>query len=189
MPEPEYRIVHQRDIQSYLLEERNPNRAYVSLLEGSLSIEMLRFLISLDYEVGLAYSPPNWFIIRGFPEGIPSYLFSNKDPIRMHSHYQLAGDEDNSRPSPYDLYNASIVGRNLIIASRGIVEFHPLFEPGTSGMIKRTLDSIFDEITELRVKTEAQYLDLLNHIRARYTLFPWEVLDNEKLEMLLYQES
>lgn len=170
-------------------------------------IALLKWLTTLPDETGLVYQEPRWFIIKANSIGVPAWIVPEKSDILIHSHPMLEaqwvqdrrseyldrlvieclGEFDSSLPSRWDFGNCSPVGKNFIVSQKGLTQYWPILARDESHFL--SIDEIevmgkrFGNILELKV-----YLQFLKEVGARFNLYPWEQLDQEKLNSLFYQQ-
>lgn len=158
--------------------EKPFERLRVGRLETPPDLELLRWLPSLKDETGLVLQEPTWYIIKASRIGVPSWIMPKDSDVLMHSHPIVEVEElSGPIPSTGDFLNCSPIARQLIVSSKGITQYWPVEEE-----YKRILEANFFSFGP---GTLDKYLMFLESINARFEVFPWEEIKENKLTELL----
>lgn len=180
------------------------SRPFKRLEVGELAqppdVELLKWFPTLPDESGLVYQEPRWFVIKASYFGVPSWIMPQNSDILLHSHpsyeimcderggpferfHKYFGEHDESLPSTRDFGNCSAKAKNFIVSPKGITQYWPVFsEGGNCHLDVRELERRLRESQGLE-----EYLRSLKEICARFQVYPWEELDDEKLAILFYR--
>lgn len=152
-------------------------------------LEFLQWLPTSKEEAGLVLKEGSWFIIKGYESGIPDWMVLYDSDVFLHSHFVGEDEEDDgSIPSPGDFANCSQRDlrrrENLIVSQKGITQYWPV----TTREDRRQLEWALE--AEIRGKgfgkgQRQEYLQFLEKVGARFTVYSWEELDDERLAQLL----
>lgn len=175
---------HVIDPQEFLA---RPKGVEIGRLPFTPDIKLLRWLPTLDNEVGLVFQKSNWYIIKSIGLTVPTWPLSEESDIRIHSHPapQSGGGQDDEHdfvPSHPDLLNCSALGKEFIVSREGITQYWPIQDAEGRQALKQGLER--HKPGNLQPTAE-EHLDLLKRVNARYNLNSWEDLSEEKLRDIL----
>jgi hypothetical protein len=166
------------------------------------NIPFLKWLPDLPFEAALYfYQQTDWILVRGEEFGVNNMFTPQPSNPKIHSHFK--DNTDGSIPSIRDFNLISnpkqppyIPGRpyipvpqdngaNLVISETGLTQYWPVV-----GEYNRRLLASEDDPERFRdfrfgKGREKEFLEFLTLIEARYQIYPWEKLDEEKLAELL----
>ncbi|MBI4100274.1 hypothetical protein HY439_00845 [Candidatus Microgenomates bacterium] len=171
------------DIKNFL--SKPPGQlAEVGQLPRMPDIDLIRWLPTLNYDAGLVLQDSTWYVIRASTMGLPRWQMPHNSEILLHSHPYDGEDEQNdggSIPSISDYLNCSPTAKNLIVSHRGVTQYWRVIPE------KHHLLEIEIHRTNFRFGkgSKTEYLKFLDEIGAKFTVYPWEEIDEEKLSRLL----
>src|SRR3989338_4294809 len=150
-----------------------PRGVEIGRLPAAPDIELLRWLPTLDNEVGLVFQDSNWYIIKSIGLAVPTWSMSEESGIRIHSHpAQFSPGQDNKHnfiPSHPDLLHCSVLGKEFIVSGQGITQYVPVQD--LEG--RHELEQGFERHKPGNLlPTVQEHLDLLKQVNAQYTLHP-----------------
>ena len=162
------------------------DRVRVGEIENPPSLEIIRMLPRLTYEIGMVRQENRWFVIKT-PEdyGIPAYLMKKNAQVLLHSHPEDEDEvlNDQSFPSLSDFYNCPSSPKNFIVSVHGITRFFPVMDE-----YKGMMEAEFLKARFIRGSKEI-YLKFLKLIEAKHAVTSWEYINQEFLDQNLYFEE
>lgn len=165
-------------------------KPFVGLEVGKLiappSLELLKWLPSLKEEAGLVLVEPDWFVIKASDRGVPSFLMPATSDVLLHSHPSGETTEENdgrSIPSLGDFFNCSPTAQNLISTPVGITQYWYVNDFHKRKIFEAELLSMKPRFTD--IKSSSEYLDFLKENDAKFEVYPWDKITEQKLNELL----
>jgi hypothetical protein len=180
-------------------QERNPNeppivepkefllKPFEKLEVGELikppDINFLKWLPKVSDETGLVYQEPRWFVIKAFDD-VPNWLMPQNSDILLHSHPHQKGriQDTEAIPSMLDFFHCSPLAKEFIVSKKGITEYWAVNLEAKQHLEMKIVRGRW---SPLQYKTQ-EYLDFLKRIGAKFKVYSWEELDDEKLAKLFY---
>lgn len=144
------------------------------------NINFLKWLPKISNETGLVYQEPRWFVIKA-SDRIPGWMMPENSDILLHSHpHEKNGIQTaEAIPSIGDFLNCSSIAKNFIVSQKGITEYW-----GVNPKAKQSLEIEIARNKLFNKHKIREYLRFLGEIGARFKVYPWEKLDDEKLTTL-----
>lgn len=201
--------LHVVNLREFLSKPFDP--PWAGITEQPPDLELLKYLLNLNNEIGLVYKDQQWTIAKGFlGMGVLAKHMPRDANILIHSHYIIPIERfkrygiqkspngiGSEIPASGDLYNCSSTGKNFIVSEKGITQYFfsmpqeqrdLLFIDPVESTVIRGVKMLRKELRELE-RDSTEYLFFLRKIGARLKFNNWEEMTNEKLNVLFYSQS
>lgn len=167
-------------VNPYPFLERPFTRLEIGRLAAPPTIKLLHWLTTLKGETGLVLQTPTWYVIKASGIGVPFWVMPEDSDILIHSHTgeDEKNQNDNSIPSIGDYFKCSAIAKNFIVSYKGITQYWPV-----SPENKRHL-GIEIQRDRFGEGKQVEYLRFLEAIEAKFNVFTWDGLNEEKLSQL-----
>lgn len=163
--------------------DRPFERLEVGRLSSAPTKTLLRYLPTLPNETGLVLQDNTWYVIKASNIGVPSWLMPSASDVLLHSHPVDENEEENpgSIPSIGDYLNCSATARSFISSHQGLTQYWAVAKEA-----KRVLQTeMFRRTERFGRGTKLEYLKFLEEIGVRFTVYHWNVIDDQRLLQLM----
>ncbi len=152
----------------------------IGLMPEKPSIDFLKWLPTIANETGLIRIDSKWALIKAGERGVPSWTMPHYSDVLIHSHPEKI---EYFLPSPGDIGNCSPISTNLITSLGGITQFESVKD-----MTPKQAQDIAFDLHLSNPNTDRVYLGyiFLENVKAPYAFTPWEDLNQEKIDKILY---
>ena len=153
----------------------------IGTLVENPTLDFLKWLPTIPEETGLVYIAPKWAVIKASKRGVPSWTMPKYSDVLIHSH---PGGTEFFLPSPQDIMNCSPTAKNLIISSGGVTQYC-----AQDSMSPEELQLLQRRMAEDNPDKDDVYLayKFLERVGIQYSFTSWEEMDQETLDVLLYE--
>lgn len=165
--------------------DRPFERLEVGRLPSAPTITLLRYLPTLPNETGLVLQGGTWYVIKASDIGIPSWLMPSASDVLLHSHPADENEEENpgSIPSIRDYLNCSATAGNFISSHQGLTQYWAIVDEEARRALQEEVLRPWTERFEEGTKLE--YLKFLEEIGARFMVYTWDEIDDQRLSQLM----